>query len=399
MNAKRPSFVACAVRALSPTTMIAIAAVTFLVVSVLEQADVAHRARDINRQLEVVRAQIAAETALIEQVAAGDKGGQLQVAGVHVGVAWQRDLCTVYVTGASGETVLASRQLPGGAPSVFSHARAATDAATLAEIGGKLCEAPDNWPELDLPAIASAPRVTESLGFRRDPEIALRHLASGSDRPDYVWSSNRVDLAKYQSGGLLIVPGNLWLEDREHALTLNLAKDLVVIIEGNLHLLRSLHVRGRGRLLLATDTADAGVVFADIDGSGGWTTGDRLHRGAAFAGQVEGSGNVYLGLPGAGGTLACDAGILVGGELHVAVRADVRGPLLLRFGCTFLSGEHLEAPALTAPLTAPLAAAASRLPGRSARRRQWVFGAGRDPVPGFLVTGKPRPSRLEFRSR
>ncbi|HIE70314.1 MAG TPA: hypothetical protein EYP98_09090, partial [Planctomycetes bacterium] len=111
MNAKRPSFVACAVRALSPTTMIAIAAVTFLVVSVLEQADVAHRARDINRQLEVVRAQIAAETALIEQVAAGDKGGQLQVAGVHVGVAWQRDLCTVYVTGASGETVLASRQL------------------------------------------------------------------------------------------------------------------------------------------------------------------------------------------------------------------------------------------------------------------------------------------------
>ena len=186
------------------------------------------------------------------------------------------------------------------------------------------------------------------------------------------------------AGGVLVVPGNLWLEPLDQPLELLLSSDLVIFIEGNLHLLRSLRVRGPGRAMLVTVAAPGEVIFADVDGSGGWSNGDRLRVGAEFAGAVEGAANVYLGLPGSTQPVCCDAGILVGGELHLATQAEVRGPLMLRYGAT-----KLPNPA------APHGEVCLREPGEGS----WVFAPGRDRVPGFELVGRPRAGRLQFRLR
>jgi len=137
-------------------------------------------------------------------------------------------------------------------------------------------------------------------------------------------------------------------------------------------------------LLLVTDAVSGPVVFADCDGSGGWSNGDRLQVGESFSGPVEGTANVYLGLPGISIPVRCDAGILVSGELHLAAAAQVRGPLLLRHGLTKLHNAAI-----------PAAQVALHQPGAD----QWVFQLGRDHVPGFAVIGAPRPGRLDFRLR
>jgi len=387
IHARRMSFVGCAVRAVSPATLIGLVAATCLVLGVVEQAQVLHRAHAINQQRNDVRALLAAETAVLSGRGMVAPSSHSDVTTV---VEWQDELVRVDVRAPNGTSTLVSQRLAGGASPAFTHTRTATDKGVLQQIGGGVRQSSRAWPTLDRTALAKAEVASEAHGFRRDAEIALRHLPNGSDRPDFVWRANVLRRTRHPKGGLLIVQGNLWL-DGESTRVLDISQDLTVLVTGNIYVLRSLHVRGHGRLLLATDTSEQKVVFADVDGSGGWSRGDSLHHGTAFGGPIEGAGNVYLGLPGGTPALECDAGILAGGELHIATRAEVRGPLLLRFGCTML-GDN-------AHLGAPLAQSASspQTPGR--RRGQWVFAAGRDAVPGFEVSGPPRPGRLEFRSR
>lgn len=392
IQARRMAFFGCALRTITPATLIGMVAVACLFIGVVEQVQILERARAINQQRNDLRAHLVAETALVHDAAALSRSWRsepLHLSTVTASIAWHGDMAEVKVSAPDCAAVLVSQRLAGGAPTALTAARAAMDRDVLEQIGGGLRLSPRQWPKLDRAALAVAETATATHGFRRDSEIALRHLPSGTDRPDFVWSANG-RRARHPADGLLIVPGNLWL-DGAARLCLDLDHDLTVKVTGNIYVLRSLHVCGRGRLLLVTDASEQAVVFADVDGSGGWSAGDPLHRGATFGGPIEGAGSVYLGLPGGCSALECDAGILVGGELHVAARAHVRGPLLLRFGCTQLGDEAQLAP--------PQAQFASTPQAAAKRRGQWVFAAGRDAVPGFEVTGRPRPGRVEFRSR
>lgn len=383
MNAPRSSLLACVMRAFTPAMLLVVTAIVLLVVSTVELGRVTRRAAAINEQVASVKASVVAETALLQCNQSTQWPREVHVAGVHAELDCEEQQFLITLRMPAGETAVTARRLRGGASPAFSQPRAAVDLATVAKIDGGTQISSANWPELDPAQVAVAMRVDEFSGFRRDSGIALRHLAVGTDRPDYVWSDQEED-THLAAGGLFVVPGNLWLEGSSQPLQLRLHGDVVIVVQGNLHLLRSLRVSGPGRAFLVADTMAAPVVFADCDGSGGWSAGDQLRLGSRFSGPAEGSANVYLGLPGLGAEVSCDAGIMVGGELHLATRAVVRGPLLLRHGITML-----ENPAVTPDQVSLLGGGPD----------QWVFRLGREWLPGFVVTGGSRPGRLQFRLR
>lgn len=383
MNAPRPSYIACLLRAISPAMVLVVVAMLLMVQAVLQLGHLTQRANTINQDVGMARASIAAETALLQYCRGGDLPAQRTIAGLSVELDRDEDQFLVSISGAVRPTEISAGRLVGAAPRAFSHARVSADPLTLKKMGGGFHEPVKKWPMLAAEDLAAARRVNEMRGFHRDPEIALHYLTAGTDRPDFVWRSGE-GVSHSSSSAILVVPGNLWIEADSQPLECTLQADLVLIVSGNLHMLRSLRIRGPGRLLLVCDAGDAAVIFSDQDGSGGWSSGDRLRTGDAFSGPVEGCGNAYLGLPGVTTNLVCDAGILVGGELHLAGIADVHGPLLLRHGVTKLAN-----PAV------PGQQVSLRPPGRE----QWTYRLGRDRIPGFAVSGPPRPGRLNFRLR
>ncbi|MGK0202662.1 MAG: hypothetical protein ACI9S9_001733 [Planctomycetota bacterium] len=359
-------------------------AMLLLVPAVLELGHVTQRANAIREDVEMVRARLAAETALLQYREGSDLPTRRSIAGLSVDLDRDADQFLISMSSAAHPFESFARRLTGAAPLAFSHARVATDPLTLKAMGGGYHESVTEWPMPSTGGLAAACRVSEMRGFHRDPEIALHYLTAGTDRPDFVWRSGE-GLAHSTSSAILVVPGNLWIEAGSRPLECTLQSDLVLIVAGNLHLLRSLRIHGPGRLLLVSDAGDAPVVFSDQDGGGGWSAGDLLRTGDAFSGPAEGSGSVYLGLPGVATNIVCDAGILVGGELHLAGIATVHGPLLLRHGVTKLAS----------PATKQHQQISLRPPGPE----QWTYRLGRDRIPGFAVSGPPRPGRLEFRLR
>tara|TARA_R110002072_G_scaffold4174_2_gene29447 strand:+ start:30649 stop:31830 length:1182 start_codon:yes stop_codon:yes gene_type:complete len=393
MNAPRPSYAACLLRAFSPAMLLVCVATILLLGAVLKLGTVMQRADTVNQHVAAVRASILAETALLRRREDTVLPMRCSIAGTTVELDCEQDRFLISIAGTVGSTEISARRLSGAAPRAFSHARVAADAATLGEMGGGYHESVAHWPQPSSEALATARHVNQMQGFHRDPEIALRYLTAGTDRPDFVWRPGD-EISRPTSPGILVVPGNLWIEDDSQPLDCTLVSDLVVVVLGNLHVLRSLCISGPGRLLLVCHAEAEAIVFADQDGSGGWSAGDRLRTGPlqpghsqagqTFSGPVEGSGSAYFGLPGVANNIVCDAGVLVAGEMHVAGIVDVRGPLLVRYGVT-----RLPNPA------APDQQSALRPPGRQG----WIYRRGRDRIPGFPVTGSPRPGRLEFRLR
>ena len=116
---------------------------------------------------------------------------------------------------------------------------------------------------------------------------------------------------------LLVVPGHLWIVASPRADLVRLDRDLTVVVEGNLYVGASLEIEGPGRLLFVTIAGDLARPFADRDGNGRWSEGDVTRQGE-FLGVLEGGGNVYLGLPNSAAAISLDAGLIAGGEVHVA---------------------------------------------------------------------------------
>ncbi len=259
--------------------------------------------------------------------------------------------------------------LPGGAPAALREPLTVFGAAPL----------PPDLAAAPRPPAAARPRLLvperhvealSTLGFARDPAVGLLHLAAGTDAEDLTWGAGRAELALEPATGVVVVPGNLWLCGTG-PLTLRLARDLTVVVRGNLYLGRSVTVVGPGRLLLATDAA-AGRPFADRDGNGRWSAGDGLLGPEPFRGPIEGAGGVWLGLPGEPGpVLEVGAGLLVDGELHLNADTTVHGPVVLGHGVTRLA----DGVAL-----------------RPTGRRLPDVERGR--VPGLRPEGAPRPGRL-----
>jgi hypothetical protein len=218
------------------------------------------------------------------------------------------------------------------------------------------------------PVVAGAPCAVAAGLVVRDPAVALQQFVGGTDLDDFLFADGDVDLAC--AGGLVVVPGNLWLEASAAPRTVRASRDVVVVVRGNLYLGRSLRVVGGGRLVLAAVADEGAAVFADRDGDGRLGGPDRLLRRGAAAGPIEGAGGIVVFRQGRE-PLACDAALFADGALHLRRSLQCEGPVALAHGA--------EALAAGADLVA---------------RGRWRFHGQRDAVAGFPTGGGARPGFL-----
>ena len=359
----------------SPTLIIALTATVFVGVALADVVQVMQRSQRLQTAVDRQHVEIVAETAALRFAAAPPGEYHGVVAGIAVDCVCRERVCELTCRPPDrGPRRYRCELLPGAGPSALAYGRAARTDGDLWWLGGGRRIGAADAPSLDAQAVASAPRANARRGFRRDGGVALRFFSGGTDREDYVWADGSPAAGSGPASGLLVVPGHLWIPPAAGVFELHLDRDLVVVVQGNLYLGSSVRVHGRGRLLFATSLVDDAVAFADRDGSGAWSAGDALCDAARFHGVAEGAGAVYLGLGSAPAQLHCDGGLVVQGQLHVAGRAQVLGPIVLvNGGVTDLSG------------------------GRAGclGRAHWSFRPERERVPGFAVHGPPRPGLLQ----
>jgi hypothetical protein len=331
------------------------------------------RADEVAARAEAVLARMCADEAARKWLAAGDAGSSAPFAlgcGATCTVvpdARRQRLDVSVSLPSSAECRFRCELLPGGAPAAFALPFATAAGRSLPPGMPEPVQLPvEAMPVLQVDKRPWSP--AQNAAFARDAALALLRLPTGTDRDDFVLGAG-VDQLQLLAprDGLLVFDGNLWL-DAGDPLTIELNQDLTVVVRGNLYLGRSLRIEGSGHLLLAVQAAP-GLPFADRDGNGRWSAGDELLVDGEFRGPMEGSGAVWLGLPGrAPDELVIDAGVEVSGELQLLANASVRGPLLLHHGVTVLR------------TGAVLRATGERLPQ-----------VGRCRVPGYRPEGRPRP--------
>ncbi|MBL8728902.1 MAG: hypothetical protein JNM25_10760 [Planctomycetes bacterium] len=357
----------------SPLLVAAWGAIVCGCLAMLDVGAALERAESVRKAATPELARIAAETALAEFLDQGPAAASARVVvgDVVVNVARREgEFRLVSEVGDGGVYRFCSAAMPGAAPGVFAHACSAVDPTCAKIVAGSRLITAEDLPRLDPVQLAAAARGDQLASFRLDQGIALLSWESGTDKPDYVLDANRIgDLD--QTRGLVVLPGNLWIEVGEQPLRLRLQRDHVVVVQGNLYVGRSILVDGPGRLVLVTRQGQGERSFADLDANGRWSRGDALCGPGEFAGPFEGAGNVYLGLPGSSRALVCDASLVVDGQLHIGTAARLAGPLVLGHGVQAIAvGARLEA------------------------CRQWAFHVDRECVPGFVTDGVPRPGVL-----
>ena len=322
-------------------------------------------------------AAVAPATALREQLVAqlvaddaalaafGRRPGRLATELGEVAVDVQRDAGALYVrvTDAATTQWFVAEALTGAPPAAL------TRPLTVGTGGEPALPAAVVEPELarSAPRAAATTPCAAALGLvARDPAIALQWFVAGTDRDDFVFADG-VDLAR--GGGLVAVPGHLWLESGVAPRVVRATRDVVVLVRGNVYLGRSLRVEGGGRLLLAA-LADGGATsFADVDGDGRRTPPDRVFGASRSDGPIEGAGSVFT-LAGAA-PLACGAGLWADGCLHLRRALQCDGPVALVHGVVpQASGAELVA------------------------RGRWRCHAERGALAGFPATGGARPGFL-----
>jgi hypothetical protein len=275
----------------------------------------------------------------------------------------------VRVVHASGQTRwFAGRWLRGAAPAAFGLPLAA-GALPLPGVGGAWLGA-DDIPRLDADELAQAARGERTSAFRRDPSIALRYLATGTDAPDYTFASCSLRLDGAALGGLVVVPGHLWIEPGEQPLAIALDTDLVIVAMGNVYCGRSLRIDGPGRLLLVAAVPKDATAFADADGNGRWSAGDTLLGALAFAGPIEGAGAVRIGIGAGDAPLVLDAGVFAVGQIAVAGDCEIAGPVVAAHRIVVGDG--------------------SRCWAKGTR----LYAPERERIAGFATRGAPRASAL-----
>lgn len=372
MNAPRPSLFACALRAVSPALLLALATLFCAAGLLVRHTSLVRQAGTVNDQIERARLVIAADTILLGNLAGRPLPQRVEVASRTYELDRDGERLYVSTVGGAFDAGVAASMLPGDSPRPLALHRSAECERTLRALAGGERLAAASWPRLRPGALRDAAVANRLLGFRRDAEIALRTFRSGTDREDYVLDPPPGSFSV--GGDLLLVDGNLWIpEDRR----LHLPRDLVVVVRGNVYLRGSLHVDGVGHLIVMTLCPKGDVVFRDCDASGGWSLGDSLVDAEAFAGAVEGGGGVWIGTPDTKRPVCCDAALLIEGELHLAATGIVNGPLSLRHDVTFGPDGQLRRDA----------------------GAEWTMAAGRAHLPAFEMVGVARPGPLEFLAR
>ena len=353
---------------LSPWLFAVVAAFAVVTWILHDVARVARRSGEVSRRVEAAKAELLADSAVVAALGGGDL---VEARELLSGVEVRHDDSQVQVRVRlpGGNHAFAGMMLSGRAPAAFAEAGSIGEGA--ATLDGFQPLWPDAAPRLDPEALARAAAAPATSTLQRDAGIALLRWRAGTDSDDFVLSVSRGVADLTAAGELLVVPGHLWLVAGDAPLVVALAHDLVVVVQGNLYLHRSLEVRGPGRLVLVAACPAGAVRFADEDGNGRWSEADRLLGASVFTGPIEGAGSVYCGSVDGLASITMAASLVVSGQLHLSAGLRVDGPLIVEHGVTRLRA------------TAQLVAAG-----------EWRFEPERERVAGFVTSGLPRPSFL-----
>ena len=379
--------------------------VTLLTMSVWRASRALDGAHRVHEMQESVVASIVAEEAAFAALDELDSNEPVTVQGLSsmiskVGVIetdWSKEL-SIEVTSAKGKNYYFSCELlPGAAPRslasplsirhdvvVFRPKLQSWLRSNLDVHFNPMTEDQTLESVLDIGTGAktvSHPNSAEKEQIRTHDSIGLLRLPAGTDRRDFCTEEVEPDVwrPRVPSSGVIVVEGNLWFERSDRPLSIELESSLTLVVNGNIYIGRSIVVtRGKGRLILVANNSGL-PGFRDVDGSGGWSAGDkaisvdRTEADDSYIGPVEGVGSIYLGLP--GGRPAQDlevfASLVSGGEVYVSsVAASVHGAMVVGQGITWFGDSEL------------------RLPGDRLPNTQ------REKVPGFNRSGHMRPGLL-----
>ena len=357
----------------SPLLLAAWIAVALVCAAIFEVAEALRRAEVVRSLASASLAKCAAETAALRHLPGDVPGGRrVRLGGIDVTLSRrERDwLLTSEIRGV-GSFAFSCTEVPGAAAGAFAYSFSCVR-PDIALADGARTVAPTEMPCLDEAQLRCAVQPDRVAALRLDKGIALLTWEIGTEKSDYVFDRQRSLRGLEGVGDLIVVPGNLWIEVGRDPLRLHLSRDLVVVVRGNLYIGRPIVVEGNGRLVLATAIDPGAAAFADVDANGRWSPPDVLRLGQRFSGPVEGSGNVYIGLPGSPAALPIDVGLCVAGELHVGRVAEVAGPVVLAFGVTRTAAG----------------------PARLEARGEWSFHVERERIPGFAIVGRPRAGLL-----
>lgn len=205
-------------------------------------------------------------------------------------------------------------------------------------------------------SVASGPLPPE---VNPDHELALLHLPTGTDLPDFVWRRSVTGIRVPSGrGGVKVVPGNLWVPDAVEPLVFVLDVPMTVHVAGNLYLGRSIRVEGPGTLTL---------------------TAGLLPRAVNAPPPIEGEGHLHLGLP-----VRTPSPVATGAPVEIGAHIVLAGDCVVRVPTARLHG----ALALGGGFERPFASAALELTGLR------LANVDRTRIPGFATEGPPRPGHL-----
>lgn len=371
MSGLRQTVVVASHAVLSPWLAGLIGAFVVAMTMVGDVARVLRRSVDVAERLDAARAHLVADAAVLAAFAHPAAPATSMLGGTRATVCADGDVVAVECRLPDGDTHrFVGRVLPGAPPPALS--RGFTSSVTRPRVSSAPSAPLEALPVLDPEALATATRGDATTLLRRDPGVALHCWKAGTDAEDFVLADggNGVDLMT--AGELLLVPGHLWIEASREPLVLRADRDVVIVVQGNLYLGRSVRVVGSGRVVFATQIPNGTRAFVDCDANGRWSDRDLLLAGAPDAGPIEGAGSVFFGRAGATQPIECAPAIVVAGAAHVFVTTTVAGPLVLGHGATALRAGAELVPA-----------------------GEWHFHPERDGVPGFVTAGSPRPSLLQ----
>lgn len=368
---RRPSFAVLARGVFAPMAMACVTTVCVALGLLHEAARVVRRAEGLRAQVDRLADEIVAEAATMQAAALGATSHAAQVGERAVCVVRGVDGWTTSVaSGGEPQRWFGFDHVPGAANPAFGSACTVTRPELKDWLRDARCVAASELPRLAPADLAAALAVDRSDLCAQDPGLALATWSVGTEGVDYVFQRSAGDVLA--GGGLVCVPGHLWIPPSPDAWTVRLDRDVVVAVRGNLYLGGSLRVIGEGRLVFHVEPPPGSCAFSDRDGDGVWSAGDRLVGSSGpFHGLLEGGGSVFLGLPGNARAIHCDAGIVVLGELHLRAPTTMAGPLILGGGVTQNSPD-----------------------GRIVATGAWRFLTEREVVPGMVVIGGARPGRL-----
>ncbi len=222
------------------------------------------------------------------------------------------------------------------------------------------------WPTLDVEAVQRGVATSAALPWLIDAgTLANAHISGGTDLRDWQFADrqdSRVRLSEIlgdaRHGVVLAVDGNLWIDGGGEPLVVETDHAVTVVVRGNVWMLDSLLVRGSGHLTLVVLAAAPTLESArPVEGVGRLTI--ETPR------QAEDEPFREDAVP------RCDANLVIDGSMSVAGGGICcRGSLLLRGRLDANSG---------VPFTA---------------NGELVLDPTKDAVPGFVVTGPPRPGRV-----